>query len=129
MTGIRHLLYPFIFLLAYGNLAHSAANHSPTLCSIDDHIKQQIVAAFIEDTDLSDQFDEELPYILEENSSSNNDDDSSSNNDDFEQESNDVSEWHSRLHIAHLDRHLAFAGQPLRHNTAPLYLLNRVFRI
>lgn len=128
MMELRQLLYPLVFLLAYGSHAHSEANPGPSLCTNNDRIEQERIAVFIDDADLSDQFEEAFPYILEENSTESNDDDSS-NNSGFDQAENSTGDWNLFLPHLFVQSRLPFSTLLPRGAALPLYLLNQVFRL
>lgn len=127
MMELRQLLYPLVFLLAYGSHAHSEANQGLSLCTNNERIEQRGFAVFIEDADLSDQFEEDIPYILEENSTESNDDDN--NNGGFDEAENASGEWVVYLPHPFKQAGLPFSTLPVRGAALPLYLFNQVFRI
>ncbi|MCA0235291.1 MAG: hypothetical protein LCH81_02800 [Bacteroidetes bacterium] len=127
MMELRQLLYPLVFLLAYGSHAHSEANQGLSLCTNNDRIEQRGIAVFIEDADLSDQFEEDFPYILEENSTESNDDDS--NNSGFDEAEQSSGEPTLCFLPPITQVRLPFSTLLPRGAALPLYLFNQVFRL
>ncbi|MBL7780090.1 MAG: hypothetical protein JNM22_02660, partial [Saprospiraceae bacterium] len=119
---------PLVFLLAYGSHARLEANPGSSLCTNNDRIEQEDIAVFIDNADLSDQFEEAFPYILEENSSESNDDDSSNNN-EFDQAENATGDWNLFLPHLFVQSRLPFSTMLPCGAALPLYLLHQVFRI
>lgn len=120
----RILLYPFVLLLVYGNILYSESNHSPTFCVLVDHIEQQGYPVFIGQAKTPAFLEGVFQVIVEENSTDSQDD----GNDASETSDTDKGLFYQlRSPVSAptlLICHSAPAGPP-----APLYLLNRVFRI
>lgn len=121
---LRTLIYPFIVLLAYGNQLYSGASSSPTFCTVDSIAQEGTIVA-LEKTATFDL----LGYFEVENNTEGNEDDDHTDDNLFGPQDNAQNGWLDSIVFPLFQTRQFIASLPLYGKAAPLYLLNRVFRI
>lgn len=106
---------------------YSESCHSPNFYALGERAKQEPAGIRVDKEGISDSFEEIFLYVVEENSTGGDDDNEGSRI--LDKDNNVQNRWGFNPADSFVRKRSFIPFIPTRSNAAPLYLLNRVFRI